>query len=105
MVVIAIALLIVVSVAIVAYPYFSNTREKGLALASGTNRLLEDLIVQRDSAYTAIKDLESEYAMDKLSESDYRTMRQKYEVKAALILEQLDAIKPAKSQPRRASGE
>jgi len=40
----------------------------------------------------AIKDLENDHAMGKLSDADYRTLRAKYETKAVAILQELDSL-------------
>ena len=99
MVVIAIALMIVGAVAFVAYPYFQTTRNSDDLFADSGDPALEHVVAQRDATYAAIKDLEFDHAMNKLSDSDYRTMRAKYEGKAAVILKELDGL--AETQRRR----
>lgn len=95
MVMIAIAIMIVASIAIVAYPLFSTPSRRTPVLSTGLDVTLESLVVQRDSAYSAIKDLEFDHAMGKLSETDYKVMRAKYETRAVSILQQLDSAKPS----------
>ncbi len=99
LVTIGIALLIVASVAVVAWPYFSTTVDPD-SLPQGANPLFEHLVTQRDATYAAIKDLEFDHTMGKLSDSDYKGLRAKYETKAVAILQELDGLK--KAQPRRA---
>jgi hypothetical protein len=100
MVTIAIAIMIIAVFAIVAYPYFTPAVEMDVALAAASDPVLENLIVQRDATYAAIKDLEFDHAMNKLSNADYRSLRGKYEAKAVAILQQLDSV--TASQRRRA---
>ncbi|MCL4395694.1 MAG: zinc ribbon domain-containing protein [Chloroflexi bacterium] len=92
MVVLAIALMIVGAIAFVAYPLFATARELDDSLAERTDPALESLVVQRDATYAAIKDLEFDHAMSKLSDADYRTLRSKYEAKAAATLQELDGL-------------
>lgn len=96
---IGIALMIVGAVAIVAWPYFNPTADPD-SLPDRSNPVLEDLVAQRDATYAAIKDLEFDHTMGKLSDVDYKGMRAKYETKAVAILQELDDLK--KAQPRRA---
>jgi rRNA maturation endonuclease Nob1 len=99
MVTIAIALIVVAAFAIVVYPYFKPARELDVSFAGTSDPILENLIVQRDATYAAIKDLDFDHAMSKLSDSDYRVLRAKYETKAAGILQELDGL-TASHQPR-----
>jgi hypothetical protein len=100
---IAIALLIVAAVAIVAWPYFSPVAAAN-RLPNGSDPALESLVTQRDATYAAIKDLEFDHTMGKLSDADYKGMRTKYETKAVAILQELDGLKKA-PPPRARSGE
>jgi hypothetical protein len=98
MITIAIALIIVGSIAFVAYPLFKRSDELGVAFVGLTDPVWEGLVTQRDAMYSAIKDLENDHAMGKLSETDYRSLRAKYETKAVMILQELDnlsALKPS----------
>ncbi len=52
---------------------------------------LEQLIGRRDAAYRGIKELEFEYELGNLSESDYRRLRERYRSEAAATLRELDA--------------
>ncbi len=98
LVTIGIALMIVAAVAIVVWPYFNPVSDPDI-VPSGSNPALENLVTQRDATYAAIKDLEFDHTMGKLSDSDYKGMRAKYETKAVAILQELDGLK--KAQPRR----
>ncbi len=88
--IVAIALMIVVAVAIVAWPFFNPVEESEAGLASSADPVVEGLVVQRDAAYAAIKDLEFDHEMGKLSDTDYHSMRAKMESKAVALLQELD---------------
>lgn len=100
MVTIALAVMIIGAFTLVAYPYFKPAREFDVSFADGADPVLENLVVQRDSTYAAIKDLEFDHAMSKLSDADYKSLRGKYETKAVGILQELDGLTAA--QKRRA---
>ena len=96
MITIAIALVIVLTVAFVAFPLFKSSDELDLSFVGLTDPVLENLIVQRDATYSAIKDLENDHTMGKLSDGDYRSLRAKYETKAVTILQELDSLTRSK---------
>lgn len=82
------AVIIVVGVlAFIAYPLFNTPSEERTENPAG----LDGLLSQRDAAYDAIRDLDFDFQMGKLSESDYATMRERYKGRAAVALEQIDA--------------
>jgi hypothetical protein len=92
MVMLGTAIMIVAAFAIVAYPYFKTSRELDISFASATDPVVETLVVQRDATYAAIKDLEFDHAMSKLSDVDYKSLRAKYEAKAVALLQELDSM-------------
>ena len=104
MVTIAIAIMIVAVVAIVGWPYFSPSRETESMLAGKADLALENLTVQRDAAYSAIKDLEFDHTIGKLSDTDYKTMRAKYETKAVAVLQELDALSTTRTKRTNLAG-
>lgn len=81
-----IAILVVVVLAFIAYPLFSSAEDKSKPTADA----LDSLLAQRDSAYDAIRDLDFDFQMGKLSQSDYDKLRDKYKLRAAEILKQID---------------
>jgi hypothetical protein len=81
------AIIIVLGVlAFIAYPLFKTSPEE----RTETPIALDGLLSQRDAAYDAIRDLDFDFQMGKLSESDYATMRERYRGRAAVALEQID---------------
>lgn len=102
MVTIVIAVMIIAAGAVVAWPLI-NGRDVRPAAANRVDPALENLLVQRDAAYSAIKDLEFDHAMGKLSDADYKAMRAKYESKAVGILQELDSLKSTLTRSRGGS--
>ncbi|MBI4787867.1 MAG: zinc ribbon domain-containing protein [Chloroflexi bacterium] len=85
---IVIAILVVVVIAFIAYPLFTSPAEQAAPAVDA----LDSLIAQRDSAYDAIRDLDFDYQMGKLSQSDYELLRDKYKARAAQALQQIDEV-------------
>ncbi|MBI5652077.1 MAG: zinc ribbon domain-containing protein [Chloroflexi bacterium] len=84
---ILIALLIIAVVAVVAHPLVFARRGK----IYRDSNALDALTAQREAAYDALRDLDFDYQLGKLSQSDYAALREKYKTRAALILQQIDA--------------
>jgi predicted nucleic acid-binding Zn ribbon protein len=102
---ITIAIIIIAAIAFVAYPLFQRSDELDVAFVGMSDPVIENLIAQRDATYSAIKDLENDHTMGKLSDSDYRSLRAKYETKAVAILQELDSLTGAKAKGRTSSRE
>ncbi len=88
---ILIAILAVVAISISLYPIFELERRPAPARAT-IDPTLENLLSAREATYGAIKDLEADHAMGKLSDTDYGILRSKYEAKALTILQKLDTL-------------
>jgi hypothetical protein len=57
---------------------------------------------QKTDAYAALKEAEFDQQMGKLTEEDYRILREKYEARALEALAQLDRLRgPGEGQARR----
>lgn len=52
----------------------------------------KSLTSQKESLYSALKDIEFDYGLGKLSKDDYEELKKTYKVKASTILKQLDDI-------------
>ncbi|MBI3813876.1 MAG: hypothetical protein HY279_05345 [Nitrospinae bacterium] len=72
----------------VGYPIFKKSGV--VSRESGVNETLGGLIHKKELVYTAIKDLEFDYRTGKLSEDDYKDLKEKYETEALLILKEID---------------
>src|SRR3989338_6174730 len=72
----------------VGYPIFKKSGIRGRE--SGVNEALGELIHKKEVVYTSIKDLDFDYRTGKLSEDDYKELKEKYEVEALHILKDID---------------
>ena len=99
---ILIAILAVAAISLALYPLFGLDRRPARASAP-IDPNLENVLSAREATYSAIKDLETDHAMGKLSDADYGTLRAKYEGKALAILQKLDAVQPAVPQTPQAT--
>lgn len=92
-------LIVVMAAAYVAAPFFTTAPA---ALFTGprsvTTSERQKLERQKAEAYAAIKELEFDYRMGKLSDADFAAMRNKYAAQAVEAIAALDAAKAA--QPR-----
>ena len=52
----------------------------------------DDLLTQKQNVYNNILDLDFEYTMGRITEEDYRRLREEYKHDAAQILERIDRI-------------
>lgn len=86
--IVLIALLVIGIIAFIAYPLFRPARGK---LAASENAL-DALIAQRDATYDALRDLDFDFQLGKLSKVDYDALRDKYKARAAYILQQIDTL-------------
>lgn len=86
--IILIAVLVIGVIAFIAYPLFNTPRTE----ISDAPNALESLSAQRDSTYDAIRDLDFDFQMGKLSQVDYTSLRDKSKARAAQILKEIDAL-------------
>ncbi len=91
MVMILMALIVFAAIMIVGYPLV-NAEQYGLELLVNGDDRLEPLAGARNSIFDAIRDLEFDHATGKLSDEDYRQMRARYDLRAAEILQKMDAL-------------
>ena len=82
-----VALVLVGVLAYIAAPLFAVTR----AVVAPAARVNESLLIERDAAYAALRDLDFDFQLGKLSERDYHALRERAKANAAQILQQLDA--------------
>lgn len=101
---VAIGFFMVLAVAVyVAMPFFTAGTDGALdrpASVSASER--QKLERQKAEAYAAIKEIEFDYRMGKLSEADFTGIRNKFAAEALAAIAALDASKPA---PQRGRGE
>jgi hypothetical protein len=84
-------LMIVISVAYVALPYF---RKKTISQSDTAkkNGRLTDLHSRRDTLLAAIKEIEFDHAMGKISTQDFAEMNARYREEAVAVLKRIDAL-------------
>jgi hypothetical protein len=82
--------LVVIAVVAVGYPLAQEAR-RTTTVAEGERQRAE-LEARREALYAALKDLEFDHEMGKLSAEDYAALRERYTVQAVAVLQQLDAL-------------
>ncbi len=105
-VVIALSIAIVV-VAFVAAPFFLFPGRQVPREEPGPEGLRE-LSAEKESLYAAIQELDFDLKSGKLSEKDHRALRERHEARAALLLQQIDALEERsgpRDEPRKARRE
>ena len=56
------------------------------------SQVLDELLIQKDATYSAIKELEFDHATGNLSKQDYRELASRYEDKAVALLKTIDEV-------------
>jgi len=95
--------------AFIALPIYTAQSRKGQLSANNINHRAIELQERKQSIYEAIKDIEFDYEMGKLSEEDFHELRQQYKNEAVEVLKQLDQtqtkkVKSKKIYSRKKSG-
>ena len=89
MVIIVFKLIILTSLLIlILYPFFSKSAQ--LQLVEGSEDSYHRLLQQKEVIYTAIKELDFDYHMGKLSQEDYQNLRANYQQQAVDLLKHLE---------------
>jgi rubrerythrin len=65
-----------------------------LASASDNSPEMERLALQKETLYTAIRDLDFDFQTDKVDQKDYTELRQHLEGEALQLLHQFDTVDP-----------
>lgn len=81
--------------AYIAYPILKPPPEEQFEPAA-----LDELLTQRESAYQAIRDLDFDFQLGKLSQTDYNNLRERHKAHAASVLQELDARPLVAPAPR-----
>ncbi len=61
------------------------------------------LLVRKEEVLLSIKDLEFDLKTDKISEEDYKSLRNRLEIEAASILERLEELETEKKKGKKTS--
>ena len=67
-------------------------RKKKLKVSYELNHQAEDLQSRKEAIYAAIRDIEFDYKMGKLSEDDYHELHEQYKGEAIDIMKQVDRV-------------
>ncbi|MFQ5885966.1 MAG: zinc-ribbon domain-containing protein [Anaerolineae bacterium] len=81
------AVMTILAAGFVVYPLFQRSEGEPVSVGEGE---LEGLLWEKQATYLALKDLEFDRAMGKLSEADYQELSQRYKGQAISILKRLD---------------
>jgi hypothetical protein len=83
--------MLVIAVSIVAYPVFRSPATPSAPMVDALGEGLDELLVRRDERYAALKELDLDLEMGKLSETDHRILRDRYRAEAVDILQEIDS--------------
>lgn len=88
--------IVALSLLVVALPFLSSGREKTVSSASSRlNGELERLQMEREAAYSTIRDLDFDYETGKLTEEDYLQQRKQWVARGVDILKAIDTLQQA----------
>jgi hypothetical protein len=93
--------LLLAAFGVLAYPLY-QARPRVQFATAGT---LNDLLAQRDGIYATLRDLDLDYQLGKLDAGDYLARRERYLARAAVVIQQLDALRGEDSTHRNLSDE
>lgn len=94
-------ILIVISVlvfTVIVYPLLKGVQDT--EKKSSVKDQLEQLLLQKESSYLDLKELELDYRMGKLSQPDYERLRSKLERASLTLLNQIEQLKQGKHEEK-----
>lgn len=81
------AALVIITAVMVSYPLWQKSQRK---VSFALNHQVEEWQARKAEIYAAIRDIELDYRMGKLSEEDYHALRDQYKNEAIQIMKKLD---------------
>lgn len=90
--------LIIIVCLYVCYPFFSKRNDPGLYIEDRDDNIPSDekalkyLQHEKDQIYRAIKEIEFDYGLGKLSDDDYRVLRKAYIYHAAEVVNKMEEL-------------
>jgi hypothetical protein len=78
----------------VGYPLFHKRQQK---ISFALNHRAQELEARKNEIYAAIRDIDFDYKMGKLSQEDYETLRHQYKSEAISMMKQIDAGQAGKT--------
>ena len=88
-------LMLAIAVLAVAYPLFQKPTAPSQPADAFPDEGLAELMARRDATYAALKELDLDHEMGKLSPADYQALRDGYQARAVAILQELDSRQAA----------
>ncbi|KAA3662758.1 MAG: zinc ribbon domain-containing protein [Calditrichaeota bacterium] len=87
----------------IAQPFFAR---KQLELNFNSTGKIEELLARKKEIYSAIKDIEFDHEMGKLSTEDYQELRESYKDEAAKIIQRIEQFQHGgKRKSKKKKGE
>lgn len=91
--------LVIATALFVGYPLWQKSAR---AANFKSNHQAEDWQARKEEIYAAIRDIDFDYRMGKLSQEDYSTLREQYKGEAINLMKKIDALalgaRPAKGK-------
>ncbi len=84
-------LMLAIAVLAVAYPLFQKPTALSQPADASPDEGLVELLARRDATYAALKELDLDHEMGKLSPADYQALRDSHQARAVAILQELDS--------------
>ena len=91
-------LFVLAGIVATAFPLFRHYQEESNSELQGDELELETLKSQKESYYSAIKELEFDFKAKKLSHDDYEGLRDEYKGLALEAISQIDKIESGKGR-------
>jgi hypothetical protein len=79
----------------VGYPLFQKHQHK---VSFALNHRAQELEARKAEIYAAIRDIDFDYRMGKLSQEDYETLRDQYKTEAINLMKQIDQVTVSRSR-------
>lgn len=87
-------ILAILTALFVGYPLLQKRQQK---VSFALNHRAQELEARKAEIYAAIRDIDFDYRMGKLSPEDYETLRDQYKTEAIAMMKQADQMKLGKS--------
>ncbi len=91
-------ILFILLIIFVAYPFLSDTAQR--ALRERRESEWQAMDKRKEDAIDALKDIDMDYRMGKLSDEDYEILRAQHEQEAVEVLKEIDALEKKRSKKK-----
>ncbi|MDZ7292612.1 MAG: zinc ribbon domain-containing protein [candidate division KSB1 bacterium] len=95
-------LLAILTAVFVGYPLFQKQQRK---VSFAVNHRAQELEARKAEIYAAIRDIDFDYRMGKLSQEDYQALRDRYKAEAIDMMKQIDALMLRQSRSSSSKGD